>query len=87
MSWQTPKTDWNSTDYVNASDFNRIEENTQDIADLIGTYKATPSLTGVKTDWANTDFPYYDQLNKIESNIETCGLSHGKPTEWISTKT
>ena len=81
------KTDWNATDYINIADFNRIEQNAQDIADLIGTYKATPSLTGVKTDWAITDFIYYDVLNRIEGNIEILGLAHAKPTGWIDTKT
>jgi YD repeat-containing protein len=36
MAWQTPKTDWKAGDVPAASDFNRIEGNTQEVKDEIG---------------------------------------------------
>jgi hypothetical protein len=36
MAWQNPKTDWKAGDVPAASDFNRIEGNTQEVKDEIG---------------------------------------------------
>lgn len=85
--WQTPKTDWTTFDYYNFSDLNRVENNSEYIATLIGTYGTTPTLTGVKTDRDNTRIEFYDDLNRIEGNIQTLCNTAGTPLVWTTPKT
>ena len=40
MAWQTPKTDWKAGDIPAASDFNRIEGDTQYLKDEVDSHKA-----------------------------------------------
>jgi hypothetical protein len=84
MAWQTPKTNWTSNDYINVSDFNRIEGNTQAISDLLTTFSTTPTLGTVKTTWANTDFLYAEELNRIESNVLALKNGFYQPVGWIT---
>ncbi len=50
MAWQTPKTDWKAGDVPAASDFNRIEGNTQEVKDEIGSVSG--GLDAHKSDYA-----------------------------------
>jgi hypothetical protein len=67
--WITPKTDWNSENYFNPSDRNRIEGNTDYVADLVAVWGNKPSIVNVRTNWDITDFGFYDDILKMESNI------------------
>lgn len=64
MAWQTPKTNWQATDYINYEDYNRIQGNLKHIADefnlLIQSY----------TQQDEDDFPYADKWNIAENNLE-----------------
>ena len=61
MIWTKPKT-WESTDMINISDWQRIEDNTKLISDF---YDA---VTQFKT-WHHTDFPKSSEVLRMESNI------------------
>ena len=87
MSWQTPKIDWDSADYYNFGDLNRVESNTQEIANMIGSYGYTPSLISVITDRDNTRIEFYDDLNRVESNILLLKDSTYTPTDFETPKT
>jgi len=88
MAWDTPKTDWDKSDYYNHGDVNRVENNTNYLADYIATFAERPGITGVKIDWANNDIPFKDDLNKIEANIKALRDTFtGDPLGWIELKT
>ena len=61
MIWTKPKT-WESTDMINISDWQRIEDNTRLIAEFYG------MNLSFKT-WAHTDFPTSSELTRMENNI------------------
>ena len=83
MSWITAKTDWTSADYLNFGDVNRIENNTDYIADYIETNLGNrPAITGTKVDWANTDIVYATNMQRIESNVTLIKTRLGTPTGW-----
>jgi len=64
MAWQTPKTTWQPTDYINYEDYNRIQSNLKHIADefrlLIQSY----------TQQDEDDLPYSEKWNIAENNLE-----------------
>lgn len=84
MAWETPKTDFTTSDYYNFGDINRVENNTDALADLVETYALRPTLDTVKTDWVNTNFPFYDQINRIENNILAIKNATAQPIVWIT---
>jgi len=86
MAWINPKIDWNTSDYYNIVDINRVENNTDYIADYIEIYALRPSVSTIKTDWNNTEFPFFDELNRIENNIEVIKNSMATPTGWTTSK-
>lgn len=87
MAWITPKTNWTTSDYYNFGDLNRVENNSDYLATLIGTYAATPILTGITTTRDNTRIEYYDNLNRVEGNIEILETAAGTPLIWDNPKT
>ena len=86
MAWITPKTDWDSDDYYNYGDLNRVENNTDYICDLINTHFITLTLTTILTR-DNSSIDFYDSLNRIENNILTLKNSLHEPIEWVEPKT
>ena len=74
MAWITPKTDWKSTDYFNASDYNRIIGN---ITHLKAHFDALfINLTNVSLgeDKAVLSLIYAREMNAIETALETLNL-------------
>lgn len=70
MAWITPKFDWTSADYLNVADFNRIENNTQEVANYLNSIQyVIPALT-VVTNRTNTYSDYISSINRIEQNLE-----------------
>ena len=69
MAWSTPKTDWVSTDFINAKDYNRIANNLyylrNDAKSLYGEIQLIEMETGKKY----TDLPFVDIFNAIEQNL------------------
>lgn len=71
MAWQTPKTNWVSTDYFNIEDYNRIIGNIAELREIaIQAYPvfSIASMGGEKT---YSDYIYADEINTIESNLTT----------------
>lgn len=68
MAWQTPKTDWVSTDYLNASDVNRIVANQSYLADMAAKLFRTIELLPVDTK-NYLSMIYAEEFNNIENNL------------------
>lgn len=84
----TLKLDWTKDDYYNAEDLNRIEEDTQYIADLISSFKVPAvALDTVIADRDKTSIEFYDSLNRLEGNIQALCDSFYTPPDFIETKT
>lgn len=83
MAW-IPAVTFTSSDYYNYGDLNRIENNTDYIADYIETFAERPAVGTAKTDWANTDIVFYDDLNRVETNILALKTAIGEPVGWLT---
>lgn len=71
MAWQTPKTDWVSTDYFNIDDYNRIIGNISALRELAIQAYPEFSLTDMGDEKTYSDYIYADEINAIESNLTT----------------
>lgn len=87
MAWQTPKTNWLPTDYYNFSDLNRVENNIQHIASMLGTHLGQTFTLSIVSNRTMTRFEYYDSLNRIESNITFLVGNFYTPAGWEASKT
>ncbi len=68
--WIEPKTDWNNDDFLEAADMNRVEGNTQELANLLrGLQYNVPELT-VVTNRDTSSIDLISNINRIENNIE-----------------
>ena len=84
-SWQTPKTDWISTDYYNYDDLDRVEENTEYLDDEFTTLGYTVSTTTYTYPRSRTSFNhYYDDMNRIENNILAIKDGTWEPLTWTT---
>ena len=84
MAWITPVTNWVTTDYINFGDFNRVENNTEYLKDvLVNDFGKSITIT-IDTSWTNTHFPYFDELNRMEGNINTLNTNWVTPTGWLT---
>lgn len=84
---QAPKVDWTVDDYCEYSDLNRIEINTQELANyLTGLQYSIPALTHVTVrDISHIDF--VSSINRIENNIETIKNNFIQPVGYQNAKT
>ena len=85
--WITPKTDWQSTDYVNIEDYNRIIGNMEYLVRIAkGLFMRVTSVDlGTKKTYA--DLIYAREVNAIETalntlNLETYVLNLGETKEY-----
>ena len=74
MAWMEPKTNWKSTDYFNAEDYNRIIGN-------LAYLKENSCVSDKKMDFVDMgaektymDFIYAREINAIEDNLVTFNL-------------
>lgn len=69
MSFINPKLNWSANDFINFDDLNRVENNTEWVAQQLNNcgYYVRPLIH--KTDWVMSDIVYSEDLNRIESNI------------------
>lgn len=67
----TPKTNWTIEDYYNADDLNRVEANTQYIAEYLNSLDYYITLETVKTDRDMMSLDFISSINRVERNIET----------------
>jgi hypothetical protein len=66
----TPKTNWTSDDYINADDFNRIENNILEVFNFIKSIGYYIDTFTVVTNRGYQSFDYISSINRIESNLE-----------------
>lgn len=69
MAWQTPKTDWVSTDYFNIEDYNRIVGNLTELRNLAVIGYKDFDLDKMVVEKTYSDYIYADEINAIESNL------------------
>ena len=60
--------DRNERAYLNYWDLNRIEQNTEYLADLLNGYGYNQNITH-KTDWLMGDFPYSAEMERVRTNV------------------
>ena len=69
--WQQPKTDWQTDDFFNIEDYNRIKENLNEIRSMA--LKLWPDFPweemGQDTSYEDYGF-YADEINHFEANID-----------------
>ena len=76
--WVEPKTDWGPDDFYNFNDLNRVEANTEYIAELIAHFGTPPTLVTV-TDRDMKRIEFADSLNRIEGNIDALRQRYTPP--------
>lgn len=81
------KTDWKATDYYNADDLNRVENNTQIVANYLKNLQYNIILQTVKTNRNLTSIEFLSSINRIENNIDTIKNNFLIPVGWQSKKT
>ncbi len=77
MAWQTPKTDWKSTDRFNIGDFNRIKNNIVIVYEMARTVlnrvynieDMGADISSYAVTWSVPSF------NAIENNVETINVN------------
>lgn len=72
MAWQTPKTNWTSSDRFNISDYNRIKNNIKFLEELgreVYQFFSLSDMGDDKTSYAGYWTPA--EFNLFESNLET----------------
>ena len=86
MPWQQPKTDWNSNDYYNYEDLNRVENNIIAVKDLAEVLRGEINLREINIDRDMKSIPFADVLNRVEENINILGNKLYKPKGWAQPK-
>ncbi len=85
MEWKTPKINWNRNDFYNFEDLNRVENNTNVIAELLVYYDAILALETVDTERTVQTIEMAPSLSRIERNIQLLGKRY-QPYKWVSPK-
>lgn len=87
MPWIAPKLDWLPTDAINAADWNRIENNTAEVAAYLNSIQYTmPAMTHI----TNRDQSYIDflsSINRIENNLDAIRTAFVTPPNYQGKKT
>ena len=75
MEWITPKTDWHSESRMNAVDYNRIKNNLQVLAELVGEVYSSVNIEEMGADKDYTSWYYAGEFNRFENNLEVINQS------------
>lgn len=68
--WQTPKTDWQESDFFNVEDYNRIKGNLNEIRAQAVILWPELSLEDMGADKTYEDYSFYaDEINRFETNV------------------
>lgn len=71
MAWITPKTNWVSSDYINAEDFNRIKGNIAYLQELAkALYPKKTFSYSLPEDMTYDDYAYSDYWNALENAMQ-----------------
>jgi hypothetical protein len=78
------RTNWTSKDFYNAEDLNRVEANTQFVAEYLNSLYYNITLETIKTDRDMTSIDFLSSINRVEQNIEALKDGFITPPEWQS---
>ena len=68
--WQTPKTDWQESDFFNVEDYNRIKGNLNEIRAQAVILWPEFSLEDMGADKTYEDYSFYaDEINRVETTV------------------
>lgn len=87
MEDMIPGVMWRYNDYYNAEDLNRVEANTQFVADLLSNMGYNAEIQLLDSGWTMLKFPTNAQINRIESNLESLKNSFYTPPGYGEKKT
>ncbi|MEG0451290.1 MAG: hypothetical protein RR595_15650, partial [Lysinibacillus sp.] len=82
--WITPKLNWSYSDFYNFEDLNRVENNTEVVANLIAYFIAIPAMSFI-TNRDMKRFEFADSLNRIEGNQDGLRQRY-TPVGWLTNK-
>lgn len=85
MAWIAPKLDWTKDDFYNFEDLDRIENNTEVIAEIMVALGHPAPLSPIVKNRDIKRIEFADSLNRIESNINVLGQPY-KPNGWQDPK-
>ena len=71
MPWIQPKTDWESSDKFNVSDYNRIKGNLNFLHERAEQFYPNFGIIDMGADKGYADYPYAKEINNFEKNLET----------------
>ena len=64
--WQTPKTDWKASDFMNIEDYNRIKNNLNELRDMSRELWKEFPFEEMGEDKTYTDYGFYaDEINRF----------------------
>lgn len=82
--WIEPVLEWGPSDYYNFGDLNRVENNTEVVADLISHFGTLPAIVTVSNrDMKRIEFA--DSLNRVENNQDLL-RQRFTPVGWLANK-
>ncbi len=79
---------WGPGDNYGPQDLNRVEQNTQIVADLLESAGYKPELEPIKTDRDESGYEFSDSLSRVERNIDSLAKAlfeppgYQQPKEW-----
>jgi hypothetical protein len=82
----TYKTNWLSTDFLSASEMNRIENNINLLAIHLRSIQYQIPTLEVKTNRTRVSIDYLSDINRIEQNLEAVRLRFLTPPNYLETK-
>jgi hypothetical protein len=84
----TYKTDWNSDNFINYSDWNRIESNILDLANYLNSIQYAAPVPTVVTNRTVRSIDFLSSINRIENNLEALHVAFGmSPPGYLDHKT
>ena len=87
MAWITPKLNWLASDDINFVDFNRIENNMQEVVAYLNSIQyPMPSLT-YNTARTLSSVDFLSSINRIEQNLESIRTNFMTPPNYGATET
>lgn len=81
----TPKTNWTKDDFYNAEDLNRVEANTQYVAELIALLLKGLELEPIIVNRDYKTIEFADDLNRVERNLEKLNVLNLKGLKPLKT--
>ncbi|MFJ7933717.1 hypothetical protein [Sporosarcina sp. NPDC096371] len=82
--WVEPVLEWSPSDFYNYGDLNRVENNTEVVADLISHFGTLPAIVTVPNRTMKR-IEFADSLNRVENNQDLL-RQRFTPVGWLANK-